>query len=244
MRTTTSLGLLLGLAFVCQAVWSGSGDASLLAHRGPLLLVLGGTLAAAILASSRRTAHHALSAVARLLVTPGLTTRQVSEALVDLARRARAQGLASLDPETVSLDDPFLLAGVRLVVDGVEPERLEELLRLEAGAFSERRVEAERLFRLMAQVALRLGVAGTLLALMQLPPGTSLPALTASFAPAVVGLLLAGLLFLPLAGKVRTLDRFEQLVRDQVVTGLLAVRLGQNPDYVRDSLAAFIRRNG
>lgn len=244
MRTTTSLGLLLGLAVVFQAIWSGGGDVSLLAHRGPLLLVLGGTLAAAILASSRRTAHHALSAAARLLVTPGLTTRQVSEALVDLARRARAHGLASLDPETVSLDDPFLLAGVRLVVDGVEPERLEELLRLEAGAFSERRVEAERLFRLMAQVALRLGVAGTLLALMQLPPGAALPALTATLAPAVVGLLLAGLLFLPLAGKVRTLDRFEQLVRDQVVTGLLAVRLGQNPDYVRDSLAAFIRRNG
>jgi len=244
VRITTYLGLLLGLACIALAAWANGGEASLFAHRGALLLVLGGTFAAATLASSRRTALHALSAASRLFLTPTLSPWQVSLALVDLARKARAGGLDTLDPESLSLDDPFLLKGLGLVIDGVEPERLVELLRIESEILSERRAQAERLFRLMGRVALLLGGAGTLLALMQLPAGASTQQLTSTLGSAILGLLLAGLLFMPLAGKVRTLDRSEQLVRDQVVTGLLAVRLGQNPDYVAESLAVFAQKNG
>jgi len=51
--------------------------------------------------------------------------------------------------------------------------------------------------------------------------------------------LLAGLLFLPLAGKIRTLDLDERLQRDQTIAGLLAIRIGQNPEYVRETLEVF-----
>jgi len=244
VRITTYLGLLLGAGFVLLAAWAGGGAAVLFAHRGALLLVLGGTFAAATLASSRRTALHALSAASRLFVRPTLTARQVSEVLVALARQARADGPSSLDPDAAALHDPFLSKGLHLVADGVEPERIEELLRLESEILSERRGQAERLFRLMGMVALLLGAAGTLLALLQLPAGAPGPALAASLAPSAWGLLLAGLLFLPLAAKVRTLDHHEQLVRDQVVTGVLAIRLGQNPDYLHESLAVFAQTRG
>ena len=56
------------------------------------------------------------------------------------------------------------------------------------------------------------------------------------------GVLLAGLLFLPLAGKIRTLDLDERLARDQILAGLLAIRLGQNPEYVRETLEVFAQK--
>jgi chemotaxis protein MotA len=249
VRTTTWLGLLLGVGFLALAVWSSGGTLSILVHRPALLLVLGGTFAAATLASSRQTARHALSAASRLLVSPSITTRQVSEALVEVARRARIDGLATVDPATVPIRDRFLLQGLQLLADGVEPERIEALLQRESELLSGRRAQAERLFRFMGRTALLLGLAGTSIELLALAPGLAggsgpWSAVVASLAPSCDGLLLAGLVLLPLAGKVRSLDRYERLVRDQMLTGLLAIRLGQNPDYVRESLQAFDQTNG
>ncbi len=249
MRTTTYLGLVLGIAFVSLAVRSSGGDFSIFTHRTALLIVLGGTLAAATLASSRRTVLDALSALSRIFLSHTVTTRQVSQALIGLARQARAQGVATIDPEAVSLREPFLSKGLYLLVDGVEAERIAELLRLESELLSGRRAQAERLFRFMGHSALLLGVAGTLVGIVQLAPGLQdqaapWTAVTASLASTCYGALLAGLLFLPLSGKVRTLDQHEQLVRHQIVAGLIAIRLGQNPEYLRESLTVFALKHG
>jgi chemotaxis protein MotA len=249
VRTTTYLGLLLGITFVSLAVWASGGHVSVFTHRAALLIVLGGTFAAATLASSRRTVLDALSAVSRIFLSHTVTTREVSEALVGLARQARSQGLTTIDPEAVSLREPFLMKGLRLLVDGAEAERIEALLRLESEVLSERRAQAERLFRLMGHCAVLFGVAGTLIGLMQAATGLPDPAgpwpMVATALPATCyGALLAGLFFLPMAGKVRTLDQYEQLVRHQIVSGLIAIRLGQNPEYVRESLTVFALKNG
>ena len=88
------------------------------------------------------------------------------------------------------------------------------------------------------------GLVGTLIGLIQMLKGLTDPraigqgmsvALMATF----YGVLLAGLIFLPLAGKVRTLDLDERLQRDQIIAALLAIRLGQNPEYIRETLEVF-----
>jgi chemotaxis protein MotA len=144
----------------------------------------------------------------------------------------------------VKVRDPFLLNGLHLVVDGVPPERIEELLRLESEILSEKRAAAERMFRLMGTYSPMFGLVGTLIGLIQMLKGLTDPraigqgmsvALMATF----YGVLMAGLFFLPLAGKVRTLDLDERLQRDQIIAGLLAIRIGQHPEYVRETLEVF-----
>ena len=48
--------------------------------------------------------------------------------LMDLDRRARNEGFLSLEEELPSIDDPLLAVGVRLVMEGVSGEALEEIL--------------------------------------------------------------------------------------------------------------------
>jgi chemotaxis protein MotA len=140
--------------------------------------------------------------------------------------------------------DPFLRKGLQLVADGVETERIEELMRLESEILSEKRTAAERMFRLMGTYSPMFGLVGTLIGLIQMLKGLNDPrAIGAGMSVALMatfyGVLLAGLLFLPLAGKIRTLDLDERLQRDQIVAGLLAIRLGQNPEYIRETLDVF-----
>ena len=48
--------------------------------------------------------------------------------LMDLDRKARGEGFLSLESELASIDDPLLSVGVRLVMEGVSGEALEEIL--------------------------------------------------------------------------------------------------------------------
>lgn len=244
MRTTTYIGLIAGIAVVYVGVILKGGDASIFQNYVALLIALGGTWAATTLSSSKTTASHAVSAVSRLFFTRTITPGQVADQLVALAKQAKARGVSSMDPDATELKDPFLLKGMQLVVDGVEPERIEELLRLESDILSEKRRSAERMFRLMGTYSPMFGLVGTLIGLISMLKGLSDPraighgmsvALMATF----YGVLFAGLFFLPLAGKVRTLDLDERLVRDQILAGLIAIRIGQNAEYVRETQDTF-----
>lgn len=244
MRTTTYLGIALGVTIVILAVIAKGGDFTIFTNNVALMVCLGGTIAATTLSSSKMTLVHALSALSRLFLTKTTTSKHVAKQLVDLARQGRAKGTASLDESIRSVDDAYLKKGLRLVADGVEAERIEALMRLESDIQSEKRRAAERMFRLMGTYSPMFGLIGTLVGLIQMLKGLTDPraigqgmsvALMATF----YGVLLAGLIFLPLAGKIRTLDDDERLVRDQMLAGLLAIRAGENPEYVRETLEVF-----
>ena len=228
MRTTTYIGLIVGVAIVYYAVLAKGGDATIFTNVVALLIAVGGTFAATTLSSSRMTSVHGFSAVKRIFLTGAVRNKDLAAELVTLARQAKANGVASIDPEATTTREPFLVKG----------------LRLESEILSEKRAAAERMFRLMGTYSPMFGLVGTLIGLIQMLKGLTDPraigqgmsvALMATF----YGVLLAGLVFLPLAGKVRTLDLDERLQRDQIIAGLLAIRIGQNPEYVRETLEVF-----
>jgi chemotaxis protein MotA len=244
VRTTTYLGLILGVGVVYYAVLAKGGDYRIFTNVVALLIAVGGTFAATTLSSSRMTAVHAVSAVKRIFLSGAFGSKALAAELVGLARQGKSRGYASIDPQSVQLKDPFLMKGLQLVVDGVDPQRIEELMRLESEVLSEKRTAAERMFRLMGTYSPMFGLVGTLIGLINMLKGLTDPraigqgmsvALMATF----YGVLLAALFFLPLAGKVRTLDSDERMQRDQIIAGLLAIRIGQNAEYVRETLEVF-----
>jgi chemotaxis protein MotA len=248
LRTTTYLGLFFGFAVLFLAVRAKGGDATIFTNTVALLIAVGGTFAATTLSSSRMTAVHALSALNRMFVAGSHNSAAIATEMIRLARLAKLEGFSAIDPDAVPAQDPFFVKGLRLLADGVEPDRLEELLRLESAILSEKRAAAERMFRLMGTYSPMFGLVGTLIGLITMLKGLTDPraigqgmsvALMATF----YGVLLAGILFLPLAGKVRTMDLDERLQRDQIIAGLLAIRLGQNAEYVRETLEIFTQRS-
>ena len=52
----------------------------------------------------------------------------IIQRLMDLDRKARDEGFLSLESELSTIDDPLLAVGVRLVMEGVTGEALEEIL--------------------------------------------------------------------------------------------------------------------
>lgn len=244
MRTTTYIGLIMGIAVVIAAVYAKGGDVRLFTNAVGLLISVGGTTAATTLSSSRETAGQAFDALRRLMITGIPPRKEVVDALLAIARQAKTGGLSSLDADKLAAHDGYLHMGVQLVADGVESERIDELMRLNSDTLSDKRTSAERMFRLMGTYSPMFGLVGTLIGLISMLKDLTDPraigqgmsvALMATF----YGVLLAGLVFLPMAGKIRTLDLDERIRRDQMLAVLLAVRLGRSPEYVRETLLAF-----
>mgnify|MGYP001596975187 FL=1 len=57
--------------------------------------------------------------------------------LIDLADLARRAGILFLETVTEPIDDPFLVKGLQLAVDGVDPELVQQILEKQKRALVE-----------------------------------------------------------------------------------------------------------
>src|SRR5690606_18686312 len=85
---------------------------------------------------------------------------------VRLSERARREGLLALENELDEVEDPFLRKGILLVVDGVEPAVIKDILEAEIIAMEERHEKGQSIFEKAGEYAPAWGMIGTLVGLV------------------------------------------------------------------------------
>jgi chemotaxis protein MotA len=97
----------------------------------------------------------------------------------------------------------------------------------------------------MGTFAPAVGMLGTIIGLVQMLMQMEDPSqIGAPMAVALLttfyGTLLANLIFLPVAGKLKTRSRQELLVKRMVLQGIISIQTGDNPRVVEQKLKAFL----
>jgi chemotaxis protein MotA len=97
----------------------------------------------------------------------------------------------------------------------------------------------------MGNYAPAMGMTGTLIGLVQMlmrmnDPSSIGPAMSVALVTTFYGVVLAYLLFLPLAGKLKRLSAQELLVKQLIINGILSIQAGDNPRILEQKLHAFI----
>ena len=141
MDIATIIGWVAGVAIVLQATsgeWAGLNNAT------AVLVVVGGGLAATLVAFPLREALGALGAVKNVLVVRSPESAEMVERIVGYAEKARREGILSL--EKPMADEPNMLtrAGIGLVVDGTEPDLIMDILETELHHVAERHAQRQR----------------------------------------------------------------------------------------------------
>jgi chemotaxis protein MotA len=162
-----------------------------------------------------------------------------------MSRTTRRSGLLGLEPEIDQLEDPFMRRGLQLVVDGTDPERLRSIMEIELDAREDAEMAAARVFESMGVYAPTLGIIGAVLGLMTVMQNLEDPRLlgqgiAAAFTATVYGIGFANLLFLPTAGKLRSLIQLETRRRIMIIDGLAAVAQGENPRVLEARLQGYL----
>src|SRR5919107_2985515 len=62
------------------------------------------------------------------------SSADVVPVVVGLADKARKEGLLSLEDSLKDIDDPFLVKGVTMAIDGTDPEEMRDILEGEVAA--------------------------------------------------------------------------------------------------------------
>jgi chemotaxis protein MotA len=232
----------VGGSIVAELVAERSGATAAISG---FVLVFCGTLLMARL-SHPPEALRRLRESLRALRRPTASTTDDEQRLQPFLRAAnffRYGNIRPAEEAARAIARPVLRRGTQLVLDGLQRPQLALALQRQIAEERERLIAPVELLRAMAGYAPTLGMLGTLLGLSQMlfGVGTSdVAGMGASMGFAmtttVYGLVLANLIFKPLAAKIEQRNRstLTQSIVDMQAVMLLYER--QHPEYIRDVL--------
>src|SRR5579875_798385 len=213
MDKTTALGIILGIgAVLLGAVLDQTRLESLLSLPA-FFIVIGGTLGATI-ASNPTTEVMRLPALLRTaLVEKSIPAGELVDLFVDLATRARKDGVLSLEAD---------IAATR------ERHRTGYTMFDTMGGFA-------------PTLGILGAVLGLIHVLSQVDDPSKLAAgIAVAFVATLYGVGSANLIFFPLANKLRSRSEAEEQLRHLMLQGILAIQAGDNPRIVRDKLEVYL----
>jgi len=138
--------------------------------------------------------------------------------------------------------------GLELVIDGLDPQAIREILDIEIEKLEERHRKGADILSTIGGYAPAMGMIGTLIGLVQMlrnmtDPSSIGPAMSVAFLTTFYGAVLANMVALPMAGKLTTRSKEETLVKGMIIEGIMAISAGDNPRIVERKLHAYLAPN-
>lgn len=202
-------------------------------------IVGGGTFAATVLRAPLRDVARALSAL-RVLVRRPFRADGLLDQIAAQARIAKRHGVVALDKSVIA--DPDVAAAIAGIVDGAIPREIEALLRVRRQGRIERHVAAADVWAGAAEAAPAMGMVGTLIGLAGMFARMTDPqaiggAMAVALLATLYGALLANLIFVPIAHRLRAAGRIEAFERARIEAPLVALALRETPRHQLHSVA-------
>lgn len=244
MDIATVIGLISGFVFIIGGIVT-SGDLGSFWDFSSIVIVLGGTIASTLISYPIKSFLGTSKVVRIAFLKKEVSPDEIIGEIIKLANVARKEGLLSLEEFGEQIDDDFLKKGIMLIVDGTDPELVRNILETELVFLEERHSEGQSIFETMGAFAPGYGMLGTLVGLINMLKNLDDPdAIGSSMSVALVttfyGSLLANLIFLPMANKLKIRSGREILVKELMVEGLLSIQAGENPRIIEEKLKTFI----
>jgi len=245
MDRLSIIGVTLALAALTGgSVLKGAGLSSLWSPAAFVIVVLG-TIAAILVQTPVATFKRAMKIVRWVFQPPAQDREAVIRQLVEWSTIARKQGLLALEQQVAAQPDAFLKKGLQMVVDGVEPEAIRQMLEIELHGQGQRDLAAAKVFEGMGIYSPTLGIIGAVLGLIAVMKNLADPSklghgIAAAFTATIYGIGMANLFLLPMASKLKGVIHGQTAEREMIVEGLIAIAQGENPRNIETRLNGFV----
>ena len=179
--------------------------------------------------------------------------------IVSLAKKARKDGLLSLEAGLNDIESVFLRNGVELAINERDSNRLRTFLSMDLNNIATRHIGAQEIILYMAAYAPAFGMLGTVLGLIimmnkfQMSGETTsidfnvadqfselLTGMGTALITTFYGVFLANLVFLPIAGKLKRRSENELMLKNIVLEGIISIHGREHPILIREKLMTFV----
>jgi chemotaxis protein MotA len=208
MNSASILGILLGVVAVFGGNILEGGRIGSVVQGPAALIVFGGTLGATFLSFSIKDIMFSAQMLKEVFFNNGLLpeVNSIIRDVVNFATKARREGLLSLDRDLHTIEYNFFRRAIRLAIDGINAEGLQNTLEQENRTFEEQRGKAARVFEAAGGFAPTIGIIGAVLGLIHVMENLDDPmklgdGIAIAFVATVYGVASANLIFLPIAKK-------------------------------------------
>ncbi|HOJ12986.1 MAG TPA: motility protein A [Deltaproteobacteria bacterium] len=244
MDLATVIGVLGAFGLVIVGISAG-GPLTLFVNVPSLLITVGGTFGFIFINYPLKDVLGLFGVVRNVFMAPRRDVRSLIPTFVDFATKARREGILALESAAEELRDPFFRHGLELVIDGLEPQSIREILETEIEHIEHRHTRGADILNSMGTFAPAMGMVGTLIGLVQMlqsmsDPSTIGPAMAVAIITTFYGAIMANLVALPMAGKLTMRSREEVLEKGMILEGIMAISAGDNPRIVERKLHSFL----
>jgi chemotaxis protein MotA len=238
----TIIGLSGALLVVLVAIFLG-GNAMMFLDLPSIMIVLGGSTFVVVSKFGLPQLAGAMKVAAKAFLIRGDNPAIITKRIIELAAAARRGGLLAL--EDARINNTFLASGVRMLVDGIDPEMVKATLAKDRALTLERHEWGQRIFTSMADIGPAMGMIGTLVGLVQMlanmdDPKSIGPAMALALLTTLYGALLANVICLPIADKLKLRGAEENMLQSLMIDGLLSIQSGLNPRVIQTQLARYL----
>lgn len=167
------------------------------------------------------------------------------ELIVNLAQQARKDGLLSLESKIEEFDNHFLKEGLSMVVDGIEPDYIRDILETEIECMEDRHRAGAQIFSAAGSYAPTLGVLGAVVGLIgalgNLNDVEKLGhMIAAAFVATLFGIFVGYVLCHPFASRLKRKSYEEVKSLRIIMEGFLSIQAGENPRSIKMKLVAML----
>jgi len=246
MDLATLIGLFLGMSLVGYAIFTGAGDKAG-AFIDPLsfMIVIGGSIAAVLTSFPLVNFLRSGKTISKAFLHKEQSSQKLIDDLVGYAEIARRDGILSLENAIKDADDPFIIQGIQMAVDGTDPELIEAIMNNELEAIAERHGKGKAIFDAIGKYAPAYGMIGTLVGLVIMlmnmdDPDAIGPGMAVALLTTMYGSIFANMFALPLADKLGLRSNDELLLKSIIIKGVMSIQSGDNPRIVEQKLKTFL----
>ena len=244
MDLGTLLGIVSGFGLVIIAMSMGGGLGAFI-NAPSVMIVCGGTMGATLINYPISDVLGVIKVAKNAFFSEKVKTEKITEMLIEMSKVSRREGILGLEKTLKDIKDPFFVKGMTLMIDGIEPAKLSELLDTEVEYIEERHRLGAEIFMTMGNFAPAMGMIGTLIGLVKMlmqmdDPSSIGPSMAVALITTFYGVILANLIFIPISGKLRTRSAQELATKQLIMSGVLSVQSGDNPRMLEQKLHSFI----
>ncbi len=250
MNPSTLIGMVASVLLLAVVLFFAAEDPLLFIDLPGLAIVLGGTMAATFLSYPLKEVVRVFKLINTVIRNERLYTQKDIEELVDVSRLWIREDPVAVEKALKRITNPFLRTGVQLVIERTPEEDILDLLQWRISRLKAQEGAEAQLFRVMASYAPAFGMIGTLVGLVNLMDilgsgdmsviGRHLGvALMTTF----YGILLANLVFKPVAVKLERRTEQRVVLMNMVMQGIAMMTAKRSPSLMRETLKSFVARH-
>ena len=246
LEKSTLIGLLSGLFAIFGGMVLKGAPISSLNNPAAFMIIILGTFAC-LFTAFRMDEMKMLPKLIKMTfqAPPSHQKGELLQLFIELSQIARREGILALESRVEDISDPFFKTGLSMVIDGMDPDFVSDVLDAEISVMQERHTLGRLMLMQAGTYAPTLGVLGAVIGLIAALSNLSDVnvvghAIAAAFVATILGIYTAYVLWLPWANKLKIMSDSEIGQKRMIVEGILSLQAGDSPTAIEAKLMVFI----